>query len=154
MLLLTPELEIPQHTLYHVSPKLFDFPCRKAIFEAREWSQWHPNGVLGLWTSTFPKMCSAFGQHVYRIDLADSARRIGIDFESFYDVASKMDDESDWMPLINWLCVQGDVAYLIDANDHVGEVIILNFKQIKSFQNVTGQPLTDMRIPIGMKEVG
>jgi hypothetical protein len=131
------------HVLYHVSPKLFDFPSRDEINKAREWSRWHANGVLGLWCSTFPRMCSAFGTYTYRVELREDARRIGLTIEDFCDLTSNMKDFTD---TIAFLTQQGDMAYIIDINPHVGEVIILNFDCIASFTNVTGSDLKDERI--------
>lgn len=141
MITILRDLEMEEHTLYHVSPKKFDFPCRKKINEAREWSPWHDNGVLGLWASTFPKMCAAFGKHVYRITLGEH-RAIGLPFGEFQRLTSHMEDFTD---LIEFLCEQGDVAYLVDANPWVGEVIVLNFDAIDQFEDVTDEELKDVR---------
>ena len=138
-------LSFEPHTLYHVSPKSFDFPCRQKINEAREWSPWHSNGVLGLWCSTFPKMCNAFGRHVYRVEMKDGHRAIGLPFGQFQRLTSDMEDFTD---LIEYLCRAGDVAYLVDANPYVGEVIVLNFDAIEAFVEVTHDIPEDIRVPM------
>lgn len=142
-------LALDPHQLYHVSPKLFDFPCRTKINEAREWSQWHSNGVLGLWTSTFPNMCKGFGTYSYAVDIKEGSRRIGLPFEDFRKLTCYMEEYTD---LIAYLCKHGDVAYLIDATDNIGEVIVLNFNMISRFENVTGSDLADIRYQIKYAE--
>jgi hypothetical protein len=143
------DVDLPPHCLYHASPKSFQFPSREAIFAAREWSPWHANGVLGLWCSTFPKMCSNFGQHTYRVAVRDGCRRVGLPFEDFYHLTHDREDFSD---LIAYLCERADVAYLVDANPFIGEVIVLNFSEIESFDEVTGTALEDLRIPLRCKK--
>lgn len=138
-------LEITPHVLFHVSSKQFDFPCRQKINEAREWSEWHANGVLGLWCSTFPKQCAAFGSYVYEVEMSLDAREIGLPFSDFQRLTSNMEDFSD---LIEFLCKEGDVAYLIDANPYVGEVIVLNFDKIVGFKDRSGFDLQDNRVPL------
>lgn len=147
MLPIIRELAFEPHDLYHVSPKLYDFPCRTAINEAREWSQWHANGVLGLWASTFPAMCGkSFGAQTYHVEMKEGARRIGLPFGAFQKLTSDMEDFTD---LIHFLCREGDVAYLVDGQPYVGEVIVLNFDQIARFTNVTGHDLKDVKVPMG-----
>lgn len=51
----------------------------------------------------------------------------------------------DFGDLIAFLCGEGDVAYIVDANPYVGEVIVLNFDKITSFDNVTPQNNTDRK---------
>lgn len=138
-------LIIPPHRLYHVSPKEFSFPCREKINEAREWSPWHANGVLGLWCSTFPNMCSPFGKQVYEIIVKEDARKIGLPFTDFQHLTSQMEDFND---LIAFLCGKGDVAYLADSNPYVGEVIILNFDCIDQFNNISHAVPEDVRVSL------
>lgn len=145
MLPIVRTFETEPHVLYHVSPKLFEFPCRNEIVAARAWSQWHKNGVLGLWASTYPKMCSNFGGNVYRITMKESARKIGLPFGPFQKLTSALDE---FEVLIDFLCKEGDVAYLIDARKKVGEVIVLNFDAIAGFENVTGTELFDIDVPL------
>lgn len=138
MITILDDLVYDPHTLYHVSPKLFDFPSRVEINKAREWSRWHANGVLGLWCSTRPNMCSPFGKHVYEVTLKEGCRRIGLPFREFSELTSQAED---FDPIIDYLCAEGDVAYLVDAIPEVGEVIVLNFDQIATFIEVTdGSP--------------
>jgi hypothetical protein len=145
MITILDDLTIDPHPLYHVSPKLFDFPSREEINRAREWSPWHANGVLGLWCSTFPMMCSPFGKQIYQVEMSSKAKVIGLPFGEFQRLTERMEDFDE---LIDYLTKQGDVAYIVDANPFVGEVIVLNFEMIKSFENVTGSELKDRRFPL------
>ncbi len=143
------EITTPEHTLYHVSPKLFNFPSRVEISRAREWSPWHPNGVLGVWCSTFPVMCRGFGSNVYRVGLSPDARRVGLPFEQFQKLTSPM---LEFDPLIEYLSQCGDVMYLADASEDIGEVIVVNLDAITSWENVTEEKLTDIRYPLSITE--
>lgn len=128
------DLDYVAHPLYHVSPKEFDFPCREEINRAREWSRWHPNGVLGLWCSTRPNSCSTFGQYRYRVDIKENATRFGVGLEDFYNLTNHVDD---YASIIQWLCSNGDVLYILDSWECVGEVVILNFDAISNFSAET-----------------
>lgn len=137
------DITVAPHSLYHVSPKKFDFPCRQKINEAREWSRWHANGVLGLWCSTFPKMCGGFGKHTYQVDIKDGAAIKGVHLKEFFNVTSDMEDFSD---LIACLENQVDVLYVVDSNPHVGEVIVINFAAIDNFMEVGA--VNDITVPL------
>lgn len=142
MIDIIPDLDFDPHILYHVSPKLFDRPCRDEINRAREWSPWHSNGVLGLWCSTLPEMCSAFGTHTYMVDLHEGARCFGLALDQFQKLTSHAED---YAPIIDYLLGAGDVAYIIDSNPHVGEVIVLNLDTIRVFERMT-HPVRDRRV--------
>lgn len=124
------------HVLYHVSPMKFDFPSREQINAAREWSRWHANGVLGLWCSTFPNMCSPFGKHIYRIVLKPEAVCKGLPFRALFNTTSKLETLDEFQPIIDEMRGATDVLYVKDGHDEVGEVIILNFEAIESFEEV------------------
>lgn len=127
------DITFDPHTLYHVSPKQYDFPCRQKINEAREWSRWHANGVMGLWCSTLPNMCMGFGKHIYQVDIKEDAIIKGVSLQQLFDVTSEMEDFSE---LIAGLENKVDVIYVVDSNPYVGEVIVINFSSIKNFTEV------------------
>lgn len=124
------------HALYHVSPKKFDFPNRAEINAAREWSRWHANGVLGLWCSTRPNMCAPFGKHIYKIALKPDAVCKGLPFKVLFQTTSSLEGLDEFQPIIDEMCGAADVLYVKDGHDEVGEVIILNFDVIESFEEV------------------
>lgn len=124
------------HVLYHVSSRKFDFPNRAEINAAREWSRWHANGVLGLWCSTFPNMCAPFGKHIYRIVLKPEAVCKGLPFRALFNTTSKLETLDEFQPIIDEMCGATDVLYVKDSRDIVGEVIIVNFNAIETFEEV------------------
>ncbi len=130
------EISFDPHVLYHVSPRQFEFPSREQINAAREWSRWHPNGLLGLWCSTCPNMCSPFGNHTYKIVMKADARCRGLPFPVLYKTTCKLETLEDFQPMIDEMCAVADVLYVKDKVDYVSEVIILNFDAIESFEEV------------------
>ena len=137
---------IDPHDLYHVSPKLFEFPTREAINGAREWSRWHANGVLGLWCSTMPDMCSPFGKHVYKIVLKPGAIVKGLPFGVLYKTTCHLEGVENYQPIIDEMCAAADVLYVVDNLPKVGEVIIMNFDAIERFEEVLS--FEDREVPL------
>lgn len=137
-------VSVGPHELFHRSPKLFDFPCRQKINDAREWSPWHANGVMGLWCSTIPNSgCSEFGEYTYKISINPNATIKGVHLKELYAVTHDMEDFSE---LIEHLENNVDVLYVIDGYPLVGEVIIINFSSIASFELV--DKAEDRRVPL------
>lgn len=130
------DIRTDPHDLYHVSPLKFDFPCREQINGAREWSRWHANGVLGLWCSTMPMMCSPFGKHVYKIVLKPGAVVKGLPFGVLYKTTCHLEGVENYQPIIDEMGAAADVLYVVDNLPKVGEVIIMNFDAIEIFEEV------------------
>lgn len=141
------DISFDPHILYHVSPKSFEFPSREHINAAREWSRWHANGVLGLWCSTFPNMCSPFGKHIYKITLKVDARLRGLPFGVLYKTTCDLKTLAQFQPMIDEMCAVADVLYVVDRQPIVGEVIIMNFDAIETFEEVVSAE--DRKIRLG-----
>lgn len=142
------DISVDPHVLYHVSPRKFDFPNRAEINAAREWSQWHPNGLLGLWCSTAPKMCAGFGKHVYRVVLKPEAVRKGLAFGTLYLGTRDLEHLEQFQPMIDDISQSADVVYIKDGYDVVGEVIIFNFDAISEFVEVDGADNFECRLEV------
>lgn len=140
------DIRVDPHVLYHVSPNKFVFPSRAQINEAREWSHWHPNGLLGLWCSTFPNMCSPFGKHIYKVTLKPDAIRRGLPFGALYKGTSHLTSLEEFQPIIDDISQAADVVYVKDSRDAVGEVIIFNFDAIEKFEEVEAADDLEVRL--------
>lgn len=142
-------IEFQEHDIYHCSPKMYETPSYALIDDARSWSQTHHNSVLGLWGSTFPNRCSAFGPFTYRIDIKPGATRYGITYGQWYELGTKiLYDHSQFVMLREFMLEQklADILYITDASRCVGEIIIVNLDCIKKMELVTPGPDTRFRL--------
>lgn len=82
-------------------------------------------------------MCSPFGKHVYKIVLKPGAIVKGLPFGVLYKTTSGLEGIENYQPIIDEMCGVCDVLYIVDNLPKVGEVIIMNFDAIESFEEVT-----------------
>jgi hypothetical protein len=151
---------IPLPPLYHVSPYEFLTPCIEMCTEKAIADEKHPNGVLGLWTSPFPRMFEStpFGPHVYSVTLHESAREVLLPYQSLRELDMAQKDLADDCPeapfefyasLREIVGKDYDVLYVADGSRSVGEVIIVNLDVIKGFERTNTYDNTKTRL-IGM----
>lgn len=148
-------LEIEEHKLYHVSPKLFNFSNKEVLGTE---TNWHTNGALGLWASTKPLLCSNFGKYTYEFSLRKDSVIVGWDLSDFFyfcmGKANKsgihtdaIETRDDYIETSNFLIEKGiDVIYILDTSNCINEVIILNYTKIDDFHLVN--KYCDSSIPI------
>jgi len=136
------ELDFEPHPLYHVSPKTFDMPSYEMVDDARNWSHTHHNSVLGLWTSTYPEMCSAFGPLTYEVHLKDQPiKRLGLSYEEWCKLGMHtLDYHQQFVTLRKHILENEivDIIYIADATKSVSEVIIVDFDVIDKLTVVDG----------------
>lgn len=143
------DIEFQEHDIYHCSTKQYESPSYAQIDDARSWSRTHHNSVLGLWGSTFPNRCSAFGPFTYRVDIKPGASRYGITYEQWYQLGTKVfNHHAHFIMLREFMLEQktADILYVTDASRCVGEIIIVNLDCIERMELVTPGPDTKFRL--------
>lgn len=138
------EFENPIH-FFHVSNTKFDKPCINTINNVRDKRDTHDNSVLGLWVSTYPNMCSSFGNHTYQFKLKDNTTFKGILLEEFFRLCTRGNNGDklsleQYNHLRNEWMKTTDVIFILDASQGINEVIILNLDVIDDFTHITDIP--------------
>ena len=122
---------------YHRSNNDFVFPEENILTEN---TNWHSNGAMGLWCSTFPNMCECFGEYCYEVKVCSDARWVGWAYNDFYDTCQGISSRLDYLTLReNFLRNGIDVIFIVDASENINEVIILNYRII-TFNKVRNIP--------------
>lgn len=124
------KIETEDHPLYHRTKATIDNLDEDFLLPETDW---HNNGGMGLWCSTLPQMCSAFGENCYHVKLKDSARCFGISLGDLKSLAEVFFDRSDYQ-IVRQFCFDNgvDVLYVVDVYPRVGEVIVVNYSIVDS----------------------
>lgn len=124
------KISYEEHPLYHRTKAVIRSLDEKFLqYE----TDWHNNGAIGLWCSTYPKMCSGFGQNCYEVKLKPSAKRFGMSLEDLKRLSYERSSRESYSDLRKYCLDNGfDVLYIKDRLDSVGEVIIINYDQVES----------------------
>lgn len=141
-----------KHELFHVTDYKYDFASHEKILHNRKERTTHDNSVLGIWSSTFPKMCSTFGKYTLNVSLKENTNCLGLTYDDLYKLTHKTSLE-ELLKLKTYLLKFADVLYVIDRSKHVGEIIILNLDSIESMIDVSNQNLKNERFKIKIIDV-
>lgn len=141
-----------EHSLIHVTNYKYDKPCNQKILENRSERTTHDNSVLGIWSSTFPIMCSSFGQYSLQIIFKNDSICLGLTYRDLFNLTHNSSIET-LLKLKNYLLNFCDVLYILDANKYVGEVIILNLDCIDNMIDVSNHNLKDQRFFLKKLEI-
>lgn len=128
------QIEYEEHPLYHRTKAVIESLDEKFLqYE----TDWHNNGAIGLWCSTYPRLCSNFGQNCYEIKLKPDTKRYGMSLEDLKKLSDERPLRQSYSDLRKY-CLDNkfDVLYIKDRWDLVGEVIIINYDQVESISLV------------------
>lgn len=125
--------------LFHVSPQKFECididVARSRLLERLDDVAVgkSPNGSIGFWLSPYPSACSGFGPEVAEVELSEDARFIRMSLRqlrhSFWDQVGYLSVHESMLAhakLGDELSSVGDVLFISDGTDAVGEVVVLN----------------------------
>lgn len=124
------------HPFYHRSRAEFEKPSIDILHNDTDW---HNNGALGLWCSTLPTLCEAFGEHCYQVEMCSTATTFYIEYKEFVKLCENRAQGSRGDFLImrdELISLNVDILYIKDTYPSVGEVIILNYDKISKFYKV------------------
>lgn len=134
--------------LFHMTSSRFSWPkweaSRDALYGLGDDESKHAKGILGLWLSPSPESCVGFGNHCAEVELHPGFRPIVYPLESLYahhrelswnQGLSRLDQLAAYTGLRDNLKEIGDVLFIADANG-IGEVVVLNYEVITSFEYV------------------
>ncbi len=141
-----------KHELFHVTDYKYEKPDHKEILNNRKERTTHDNSVLGIWSSTFPKLCSTFGKYTLNVSLKENTNCLGLNYDDLYKLTHRSSVE-EILRLKTYLLNFADVLYVIDRNRHIGEVIILNLDSIEFMIDVSNQDLKDERFSLKKLEI-
>lgn len=140
------QIEYEEHPLYHRTKAVIEALNEKFLqYE----TDWHNNGAIGLWCSTYPRMCSGFGPNCYEIKLKLATKRYGMSLEDLKKLSDKRSSRESYSDLRKY-CLDNsfDVLYIKDRWDKVGEVIIINYEQVESISLVEPPEDKDYKLEV------
>lgn len=128
------QIESEEHPLYHrTNAEIVDLD---ETFLGLD-TNWHSNGAIGMWCSTLPRLCSAFGKNCYEIIFKSEPNRVGWRYSEFVEWCEGKNTRGDYQDFRQYCLQNGvDVIYILDRCEHIGEVIVVNYDLVECINKV------------------